>query len=348
MRALGVLAAAGCLALASCASAPRQQAGAPPATEPSRPAAIPAAQATPPGRPVAKPTADASGAQRRGASPDDSGAQRRGAYYKDDGPGDNPPRDLASIPDAQPRAEPLHRWANRPYEVFGRTYSPLAEAASFRQRGRASWYGRRFHGQQTSSGEPYDMYGMTGAHPTLPIPSYVRVTSVANGRSVVVRINDRGPFHPDRILDLSYTAAAKLGFVEAGSAEVDVSSVTSGATQTAAATPPAGERAERSAAPDPAAASITSIAAPVATPAGALPAAGVYLQVGAFSARDNAESFRVRLYRELAWLNDAVQIVPGGSAFRLHVGPYQSRNDAQAIADRIRAELNFNPIFVIR
>ena len=153
---------------------------------------------------------------------------RGGGYYKDDGPDANPPANLASIPDAVPRAEPLHKYANRPYEVFGKKYVPLASVQPFSQRGTASWYGKKFHGQKTSSGETYDMYKMTAAHPTLPIPSYVRVTHVGNGKSVVVRVNDRGPFHGGRIIDLSYVAAYKLGYVGAGSAQVQVEAVVPG------------------------------------------------------------------------------------------------------------------------
>jgi rare lipoprotein A len=160
-----------------------------------------------------------------------SSAPQRGGYYKDDGPGANPPANLASIPDAVPRNEPLHRYANRPYEVFGKKYVPLASVQPFSQRGMASWYGKKFHGQKTSSGETYDMYKMTAAHPTLPIPSYVRVTSVSNGKSVVVRINDRGPFHAGRIIDLSYVAAYKLGYVGAGSAQVAVEALVPGQSQ---------------------------------------------------------------------------------------------------------------------
>jgi len=154
-----------------------------------------------------------------------SSAPKKGGYYKDDGPGANPPGNLASIPDATPRAEPLHKYANRPYEVFGKKYVPLASVQAFKQRGVASWYGKRFHGQKTSSGETYDMYAMTAAHPILPIPSYARVTSVANRRSVVVRINDRGPFHAGRIIDLSYAAANKLGYIGVGSAQVEVEAI---------------------------------------------------------------------------------------------------------------------------
>jgi rare lipoprotein A len=149
-------------------------------------------------------------------------AGRGGAYYLDDGPGDNPPSDLLAVPDAVPRVEPLHPFANRPYRVFGVEYVPRPDLTEHRERGVASWYGRKFHGRRTSSGEPYDMYAMTAAHPTLPIPSYVRVTHVRNGRSVVVRVNDRGPFLHRRVIDLSYTAAYRLGYVDDGHAEVEV------------------------------------------------------------------------------------------------------------------------------
>jgi len=156
---------------------------------------------------------------------------KKGGYYKDDGPHERPPAGLGAIADATPRAEPLHRYANRPYRVFGKDYRPLAAVQPFRQRGMASWYGKRFHGKKTSSGEVYDMYKMTAAHPTLPIPSYARVTSLANGRSVVVRINDRGPFHAGRVIDLSYVAAHKLGYIAAGSAQVEVEAIVPGASR---------------------------------------------------------------------------------------------------------------------
>src|SRR6185436_4022761 len=136
-----------------------------------------------------------------------------------------PPPNLGQIPDAEPKTEPLHRYANKPYKVFGTEYVPIADARGFKQRGVASWYGRRFHGQKTASGELYDMYAMTAAHPTLPIPSYVRVPNLANGRSVVVRVNDRGPFHSSRVIDLSYAAAYQLGFIQAGSAQVQLERV---------------------------------------------------------------------------------------------------------------------------
>jgi rare lipoprotein A len=235
--------------------------------------------------------------------------QGKGGYYKDDGPGDKPPPNLAEVADAQPKAEPLHRFANRPYKVFGADYVPLARVQPFRQRGLASWYGRRFHGQKTASGEPYDMYAMTAAHPTLPIPSYARVTHTSNGRSVVVRINDRGPFHSTRIIDLSYAAAYKLGFIQAGSAQVEVESILPGQAQAAST---------------------------------------VYLQVGAFNSRESAESLRARMTRELAWLQESVQVLLTGTLWRLHVGPYGSQEDARSAAERIEAQLDLKPLVVVR
>ena len=234
-------------------------------------------------------------------------APAKGGYYKDDGPHENPPANLAEVPDAEPKLEPLHQYANRPYQVFGRNYVPLAQLQPFRERGLASWYGRRFHGQRTASGEVYDMYAMTAAHPTLPIPSYVRVKNLANGRSVVVRVNDRGPFYPGRIIDLSYVAAFKLGLLQAGSAQVEVESVL-----------PGGE-------------------APV-----------VYVQLGAFTSRENAESLRQRFADELTWVKESVQLLLTGDLWRLRVGPYRSREDARSIAERIGSELNLKPLIVVR
>lgn len=158
-----------------------------------------------------------------------SSSPKKGGYYKDDGPGANAPSNLAAIPDAKPRSEPLHRFANRPYEVFGKKYVPLASVQPFHQRGVASWYGKRFHGQKTASGETYDMYAMSAAHPVLPIPSYARITSLRTGRQVVVRINDRGPFHSNRAIDLSYAAAHRLGLIGTGSGEVEIDAIVPGA-----------------------------------------------------------------------------------------------------------------------
>lgn len=164
---------------------------------------------------------NALGPRVRGSS---SGSPRPGGFYLDDGPGDAPP-DLNAIPDAIPRNEPLSGAANRPYEALGEVQFPDTSQLPFSERGLASWYGRRFHGRRTASGERYDMYGMTAAHKTLPIPSYARVTNLETGKAVIVRVNDRGPFHPGRVIDLSYTAASKLGFAGKGSTEVLVERV---------------------------------------------------------------------------------------------------------------------------
>jgi len=260
-------------------------------------------------------------------------APRSGGYYKDDGPGEKPPANLDQIADAQPKSEPLHRYANRPYQVFGKEYVPLAFVQPYRQRGMASWYGKKFHGQRTASGETYDMYAMSAAHPTLPIPSYARVTRVATGRSVIVRINDRGPFHQGRMIDLSYAAALKLGFAHLGSAEVELESIEPGQavtpTEQAATTAP------------PAAAPIEqALAAPEQ-------AAAVYVQVGAFSSRDNAESLRSRL-EDAGWLKDTVQVLAIGNLWRLHVGPYRTQDDARPVAERIESQLSIKPLLVVR
>ena len=129
---------------------------------------------------------------------------------------------LDAVPDAIPRHEPVLPHTTRPYEAFGRRYEPMGTRAPYRSIGVASWYGRRYHGQKTASGEPYDMFAMTAAHPILPIPSYARVTALRSGRSVVVRINDRGPFVNDRLIDLSYVAAYRIGLIESGTGAVEV------------------------------------------------------------------------------------------------------------------------------
>jgi rare lipoprotein A len=149
-------------------------------------------------------------------------APNPGGYYQDDGPGDLPVAELLRTPDAQPMIEPIIKAKTRSYQVLGKTYYPITDDKPFIQRGIGSWYGKKFHGQRTASGERYDMYKMTAAHPTLPIPSYARITNLDTGTSVIVRINDRGPFHATRIVDVSYTAALKLGLTGKGSRQVEV------------------------------------------------------------------------------------------------------------------------------
>ncbi|HRD88110.1 MAG: septal ring lytic transglycosylase RlpA family protein [Candidatus Accumulibacter sp.] len=301
--------------------------------------------------------------------------KRGGAYYKDDGPGDEIPDNLDDIPDAQPRLEPLHRFANRPYVVLGKAYEPHSSLRPHQERGIASWYGKKFHGLKTSIGEQYDMFAMTAAHPTLAIPSYVRVTRVGNGKSVVVRVTDRGPFHADRVIDLSYAAAHRLGYVDDGSTLVHVEAILpEGATTMSyaqvmaapapvAATGGAAERDEiellavrlgldtaRAPAPGPAR-DMPRPAAPAAAavpPVAASPGGGIFLQLGAFASADNADSLRLHLQRELDWLNEGVQVSAAGGLHRVHLGPYLSRADADKVAERIRLALGYKPTFVVR
>lgn len=199
---LWLCALSGALLLAGCGSAPK-------ATAPSEPVLL------------KRPPGSAAVAAREPLLLPRAGSGR-GGYYKDDGPGDETPPELEQTPDAEPRVEPYSKSGNRPYAVFGKTYTPITDDKPLVQRGVGSWYGKKFHGQKTSSGEPYDMYKMTAAHPTLPIPSYARVTNLTNGKQVIVRVNDRGPFHSSRIIDLSYTAALKLGYISKGSSQLEV------------------------------------------------------------------------------------------------------------------------------
>ncbi|WP_232324482.1 septal ring lytic transglycosylase RlpA family protein, partial [Variovorax sp. WDL1] len=152
---------------------------------------------------------------------------RGGSGIGRDGPDANPPAGLGQVPDAEPRVEAIRGsgGTSKPYVVLGRSYVPIADDRPWRETGLASWYGRKFHAQSTASGEPYDMYAMTAAHKTLPLPSYVRVRNPANGREAIVRVNDRGPFHDDRIIDLSYTAAYKLDLLR-GVAPVEIERIT--------------------------------------------------------------------------------------------------------------------------
>lgn len=154
-------------------------------------------------------------------SPSSSSNKNKGGYYMDDGPPKSSV-DLAKVKDAVPRSEPLSATGNKPYVVFGKQYVPLKSNKGFRQKGTASWYGKKFHGKRTSSGEAYDMYQMTAAHTVLPIPSYAQVTNLNNGRSIIVRVNDRGPFKHNRVMDLSYAAALKLDVVKSGTGRVEI------------------------------------------------------------------------------------------------------------------------------
>jgi len=263
-------------------------------------------------------------------------------FYLDDGPGDRPLAELDRVPDAVPVNEPLNAVNSRPYTVFGTTYTPLEKATNFSQRGLASWYGKRFHGKPTSSGEPYDMYAMSAAHPTLPIPSYARVTNVTNGRSVVVRINDRGPFHPGRVMDVSYAAAHRLGFAGRGSAEVTVEAIQAGdARQPVAA---AGAAAPVPTQLDPAGG---ARAEPLATrnKRGAA-TAELWLQLGAFGSRENAESLRQSVSARLPELAPGLSVAEAAGRWRLRVGPLYDREAMDYVRDILREKMGIAAITV--
>jgi rare lipoprotein A len=227
-----------------------------------------------------------------------------------------PPRDLAAIPDAVPRPEPRSRYGNPPsYEVFGQRYYLLPTAEGHVERGMASWYGPGFHNERTSSGEPYDMYAMTAAHKTLPIPVYAEVTNLRNGRRVVVRINDRGPFVGDRIIDLSYTAAWKLDMLREGTAPVEVRVLTPGRStpQQAAAAP---------------------VAAPGVEPG---PIVNQWLQAGSFSQRDNAERLLARLAAHgITAARIEAHEAAGRTLHRVRVGPLAGRAELEDYVERLR------------
>lgn len=334
------------LFLAACA-------GAPPVPVTTRPpTAKPQAEAGGEKRPSPPPVQSAPQAQTDQPPAAASSIKRGGGFYKDDGPGDTPPPDMAAIPDATPQAEPLHRFANRPYNALGQDFVPLQQVQPYSQRGIASWYGRRFHGKRTSSGEPYDMYAMTGAHPTLPIPSYVRVTNLANDRSVIVRINDRGPFHRSRLIDLSYTAAWKLGYVQQGSAEVFVEAIVPDEVDMLVArnerpstrkTLPETPASIASAGGSPA-----DLATPAVEPSSPEAGSGLYLQLGAFSSQANAEHFRDYVLGELKWLTQRLTSQAGGDKVRLHLGPFESADEARRVADRIAQAIKLKPFLVTR
>jgi rare lipoprotein A len=277
-------------------------------------------------------------------------------YYKDDGPGESPPPNLDAIPDATPRLEPLNRFANRPYTVLGQDYVPATALRPYKERGIASWYGRKFHNQKTSIGETYDMYGMTAAHPTLPLPSYARVTNVATGRSVIVRVNDRGPFLHGRIIDLSYAAAHRVGVAAKGSGEVVVEAILppDGGTLVALAPlPPVSAVAPAPVAPSTA----PGVVAPAATDAGvgatgpspsAVPPAatppapisteaggGFAVQLGAFQNFGNAQNFLAHVQAQLATAQVEPKVREVKGLYRVYVGPYPDRDEAKRVADRI-------------
>jgi rare lipoprotein A len=236
-----------------------------------------------------------------------------------DGPEAKPPAHLASLPDAEPRIEPIRPGGpNKPYEVLGERYAPITDDAPRIERGLASWYGRKFHGRPTASGEIYNMYAMTAAHTRLPIPSFARVRNPANGREVIVRINDRGPFHAGRIIDLSYTAALKLDVLR-GVAPVEVVRITQAEIR-AGLSAPLYVPAEASAAPE-----RESTAARAQSAA----ARGFWAQLGSFKSLDEAESLRRRWLEQDLALAPWLTIVRERGLHKLQAGPYAQAEEAR-------------------
>ena len=303
-------------------------------------------------------------------------ATRSAHYYADDGPPERIPAGLTATPDAQPRSEPLNPHANRPYAALGRTYTPDTSDAPFRQRGIASWYGRQFQGNRTASGEAYDMFAMSAAHPTLPIPSYARVTNVRDGSSVIVRINDRGPFLHDRIIDLSYAAAARLGIAGPGSAEVIVEKITTReivAASNAARPAVAAATVPALAAPSPPASTVLASASsasaqlgspvPISSPqvsaTAARPpsaAANWSVQLGAFAVTANAQALRDRVALLLT-SPEANGLPPAarvpwvqydGKLSRVLIGSLGDRATAQAWAQQLERFLLRQTVLYVR
>jgi len=261
-------------------------------------------------------------------------SESSGGYLPGDGPDANAPANLDAIPDAVPRAEPLHRYANRQYVALGKSFIPLTRAGDYKERGMASWYGKKFHGKRTANGDVYDMYAMTAAHPTLPLPSYARVTNLSNRKSVVVRVNDRGPFLHDRIIDLSYVAAYKLGIIAKGSAEVEVEGLSVDNLP-----PPiaVNDTLEMTTLPPSLMAPETKNSPPT-----------IYLQLAAFQSPSSAESFLMRM--RAAFENSGKQVVlyqKSDRLVRVHIGPYATHDEARIEANKIETKLGFRPFLSI-
>jgi rare lipoprotein A len=229
--------------------------------------------------------------------------------------------DVTNIPDAVPKHEPLSKYGNPAhYDVFGVRYYTLTTSKGYSEKGIASWYGTKFHGRRTSSGEPYDMYAMTAAHKTLPLPSYVEVTNLDNGKKIIVRVNDRGPFHEDRLIDLSYSAATKLDIVSKGTGSVAIRAISPGeliVTEAVQAPATAAVVATETIKTDVAVAEIKD-----KSPAETKEPLNIYMQVGAFSSAERAEQVKTKLQQQIG---DAILVTPflklGEVLYRVRIGP---------------------------
>lgn len=272
-----------------------------------------------------------------------------GGYYLDDGPGENTPDNIDSIPGATLKTEQSNERANKPYSALGQQYTPMISYVPYKKQGVASWYGKRFHGKKTSTGEIYDMYAMTAAHTVLPIPSYAKVTNPANGRSVIVRINDRGPFKHSRLIDLSYAAAYQLRLIKQGSGLVEVETIDTSAEgmrkmssnnllQTASSTESLSSNNETVAALAPTAPTATSVA--TNTSSNNISSVQYYVQAGAFKNEANGTLLQKKIQGLDLAANVGVANVYNDGLYRVKLGPYASRNEADISAANIRKQLN--------
>ena len=264
-------------------------------------------------------------------------SKKSGGYYLDDGPGDNPPENIDAIPDATPKVEPFYARANQPYIALDNKYTPMTSFFPYKEKGIASWYGKRYHGKKTSVGETYDMYGMTGAHTTLPIPCYVRVTNTENGKSVIVRINDRGPFKKDRVIDLSFAAAYKLRLSDKGSGPVEVELIDPRQFSALKKTPDIiHEKIKEK----------EVSASQVKSPETVITNEPLYIQAGAFKNEKNADLLLKQLAEMKLENTPPFKKQFSEDLFHVVIGPFNTKDEANNIADLIKSKIKIS-IFVL-
>ena len=240
-------------------------------------------------------------------------SKSKGAYYLDDGPEEVIPENLSSIPNAIPKKEPLNKFSNRPYKVFGKTYYPMTSLKPYTATGYATWYGKKYHGNKTSIGEVYDMYKMTAAHKTLPLPCYVKVTNLKNDKTVIVRVNDRGPFVKDRIIDLSYAAANRLEIIEKGSELVKVELIDLNKKV-----------------------KVSKISKQI------------YIQAGLFSDEKNANNLINKIKKLGTVKNENIKKIKNEDQFQVLIGPFQNNQKANLKKDELSENFFINGFIIKR
>ena len=263
--------------------------------------------------------------------------KKGGGYYLDDGPGDRPPENMDAIPDAIPKVEPFNVRANQPYIALDNKYTPMTSFYPYKEKGIASWYGKRYHGKKTSVGEFYDMYTMTGAHTTLPIPCYVRVTNTENGKSVIVRINDRGPFKKDRIIDLSFAAAYKLRLSDKGSGPVEVELIDPRQFSALKKTPDTITEKIK----EKEVVSVQTKSVDILEPSDA-----IFIQAGAFKNEKNADLLLKQLTDMKLENSPPSKKQFSEDLFHVVIGPFNSKDEATRISDLIKSKIKIS-IFIL-